>query len=656
MAVTMTTKFYKGNVNWVTDTNYFVDEIVTHNGSGSVLSYQCTVDHTSTPTYEPGVGASWTDNWDTGVAPALDLSKIVFTSPNMDSPNTAGTRSHILPGLEDLGLWYEDTTNLYRVEDEQLESTETFFGYTGMLHDSFDLSSPALSMTVSGTNQVDWVEFVRERVSGNDTMDYTQVAVGPIVASGIAVSQITSVTISGAAGSDSWYDIYDGSAEEYLDDNSIVTFHFVFDNPVAIAEFYFDGINTAETYKTYRIDLKSKANIGDSYTSILTNYDVYETPQNYYFEADAAIKWPYRSHRYYALTLYKDPGAYTGVYGNDLLFTKYETGSDPYNTFTTSSGTPTQAEQAFSEKGWTVAELGTTDHWVEVEFPTSKRITKAVMTSVSTYEAKYFKIQAKYNSGDSYVDLYTGQLAYNTDIQEFTFSNLNPYKYYRLYFMDKWAPAVGMGIRYCRFYEFGIDETVTTPIPVYFSDDQIVNVSTANPGIVDDYQLKLEIDTVVDGSSVLPEGTTLYCWGYPNGVADVNMVNSINIEVTNGECYNCRLTAWDDVTHTTTTNELIAGDYCRVSSLAFNCKGDPAFPTENEEVSFVHPPSVNNIFKGNVVYGGIPYYYGDFNLKYRTAGDVSGDYLIFKPMLYNVNPSISYGVHDFYIVLHYSYT
>ena len=27
-----------------------------------------------------------------------DLSKIVFTSPNIDSPNTAGTRSHILPG------------------------------------------------------------------------------------------------------------------------------------------------------------------------------------------------------------------------------------------------------------------------------------------------------------------------------------------------------------------------------------------------------------------------------------------------------------------------------------------------------------------------------------------------------------------------------
>ena len=48
-----------------------------------------------------------------------DLSKIVFTSPNIDSPNTAGTRSHILPGQEDLGLWYEDTSNMYRISGKQ---------------------------------------------------------------------------------------------------------------------------------------------------------------------------------------------------------------------------------------------------------------------------------------------------------------------------------------------------------------------------------------------------------------------------------------------------------------------------------------------------------------------------------------------------------
>lgn len=517
MAVTMTTKFYKGNVPWELGEYYSEDNVVTWSGtggSGAVLSYQCSTAHTSAEITEPGKGGSWTSFWDTGTTPS-DLSKIVFTSPNMNSPNTAGTRSHILPGLEDLGLWYEDTTNIYRVEAAQEESTETFFGYSGMLHDSFDLSSPSLSITISGTNQVDWIEFVRERVN-----------------------------ITPASGTSSF--------------------------PV----------------------------------------------------------------QYTPLDVFAGAG----------------------NVFLASSGTPTEAKDAFGATGWEVDELGVTDHWVQVEFTTSKRITKFVMDSPTDYEAKHFKVQAKYNIGDSYVDLYSDQLEYNNQTQEFVFSNLNPYKYYRLYFIDKWAASGGMGVVNGEFYEFEIDENVTNPIPIYFSDDQIVNINTANPGVVDDYQLKLEVDTVVDGSVVLPEGTPLYCWGFPNGYADVNMMNSINIEVTNGECYNCRLTAWDDVTHTTTTNELIAGDHCRVSSLAYNCKGNVVTTTENDEVSFVHPPLMNNIFKGNVVYNGTPYYYGDFNLKYRTAGLVSGDFLIFKPMLYNVNPSISYGVHDFYIVLHYSYT
>jgi len=54
-----------------------------------------------------------------------DLSKIVFTSPNMDSPANAGTRSHILPGQGALGLWYEDASYMYRIEPEQLVTQVT---------------------------------------------------------------------------------------------------------------------------------------------------------------------------------------------------------------------------------------------------------------------------------------------------------------------------------------------------------------------------------------------------------------------------------------------------------------------------------------------------------------------------------------------------
>ena len=47
------------------------------------------------------------------------IQKIVYTSPNIDSPNDAGTRSHILPGESDLALWYEDSSHMYRILPDQ---------------------------------------------------------------------------------------------------------------------------------------------------------------------------------------------------------------------------------------------------------------------------------------------------------------------------------------------------------------------------------------------------------------------------------------------------------------------------------------------------------------------------------------------------------
>lgn len=54
-----------------------------------------------------------------------DLSTVVFTSPNMDTPQTVGTRSHILPGVFNLGTWYEESSNMYRIFDEQVPSVDT---------------------------------------------------------------------------------------------------------------------------------------------------------------------------------------------------------------------------------------------------------------------------------------------------------------------------------------------------------------------------------------------------------------------------------------------------------------------------------------------------------------------------------------------------
>lgn len=58
-----------------------------------------------------------------------NISKVVFTSPNMISPAIAGTRSHILPGEGNLGMWYEDTSEMFRIEDLQQTTSTDFYNF-----------------------------------------------------------------------------------------------------------------------------------------------------------------------------------------------------------------------------------------------------------------------------------------------------------------------------------------------------------------------------------------------------------------------------------------------------------------------------------------------------------------------------------------------
>lgn len=140
-------------------------------------------------------------------------------------------------------------------------------------------------------------------------------------------------------------------------------------------------------------------------------------------------------------------------------------------------------------------------------------------------------------------------------------------------------------------------------------------------------------------------------------VSGFDIRNSIKFEVSGpvgGECYDNRLTAWDDVTHSSTANYLINSDRVKISAVVYNYDGTEESPTNIEEV---HPPSYNISLKGNTT-SGIDYYYGDFNMEYRNVAPdyKTGDVLIFRPMLDNITSAVPYGVHDFVITLHYSYT
>ena len=149
--------------------------------------------------------------------------------------------------------------------------------------------------------------------------------------------------------------------------------------------------------------------------------------------------------------------------------------------------------------------------------------------------------------------------------------------------------------------------------------------------------------TLVSGTCASGSGVSCFCMG-----------NSITFKTTFGQASDCKLTAWDDATHTTTLNEIISGDYCRASAVSIYYTGSDFKNPDN--VTEVHSPIYNRILKGNVSYMGTDYFYGPFDMQYRTDSNTTGDILFFKPMLYGIDPSISYGVHDFVITLSYNYT
>ena len=77
-------------------------------------------------------------------------SKIVFTSPNIDDLSTAGTRSHVLPDLMDIALWYESVSTMYRKTIDQTTPNNIMFQRHGELHTSYDFAG-ASSMDLYDT-------------------------------------------------------------------------------------------------------------------------------------------------------------------------------------------------------------------------------------------------------------------------------------------------------------------------------------------------------------------------------------------------------------------------------------------------------------------------------------------------------------------------
>jgi hypothetical protein len=140
-------------------------------------------------------------------------------------------------------------------------------------------------------------------------------------------------------------------------------------------------------------------------------------------------------------------------------------------------------------------------------------------------------------------------------------------------------------------------------------------------------------------------------------VSGFYIYNAVKFELTSGENYDNRLTAWDDVTHSSTDNYLIDNEMVKVSAVGFNYTIGGGTEQDPDTYTEVYAPVYNWTLKGNTTVSGQgDAYYGDFDMVYRTPSDTYGDILMFRPWLYNINPSVPYGVHDFVITLHYTYT
>lgn len=630
-----------------------------------------------------------------------DLSKIVFTSPNIVSPNIAGTRSHILPGKGDLALWYEDIANMYEIEPIQDTYDTSFYYYCLDTTSGIDLDSNPTSARITVGNYPQFINFIKRELDVEITgftsvnsditeetlkLEYTMKVVPGYGLNNIYLNNVVSDNKQGCQ-----VEIISDILECYIDfelfEPTNVTYikmeprYYVSDPNYTwyfIGNFKIQG--KTDTVGASWVDLYTGSNTTNVTKDVFMtdNTDYYTYYRILILNNTSLVDLTEENHAwdkdYYAISgliLYgyeysTDPGT-----GHVVLYSfEDDTNSrelhvvnavpvsgDPINTIYDAS---TDVEGTINISTFMNESVPTTRYTIDtdkVETSTDYH-TQAVGDSISpvisgttgltgttgtTIIAEDFGVVTV-----GYIDV-TGE----TKIENgYIYSNLSGQQSDITYSDNE--------------YNITTDITYTTVISGVVASGTIGDVAvTGYTNRYEDrdsaprsefYDISIT-DTV--GSGIISQATTLYLWEQKAALEEVEFSthDSIVFEVTEGEAYDCRLTAWDDVTHSTTLNHLIAGDYVRVSALAFRAKGTVLAPDPSTTINnYIASPVYNRIFKGNVVYDETNYYYGDFGLSHRTESDMIGDYLIFKPMLYGIDDTIPYGIHDHVIVLHYSYT
>lgn len=649
-----------------------------------------------------------------------DLSKIVFTSPNIDSPNTAGTRSHILPGKGDLALWHEDSANMYEIEPSQDTFDTSFYYYhfnvasgTG----SIDLDADPTSAIITAGNFSGFITFIKNELNipivgrglvNSDIVDETlRIEYVMKIVEGFELENVYLDNYISWWTEDprTWHQIKSGWRSEIISGLSECYIDFEFSKPTNVIYMEFEpgytyyhisGAGDNVTYFTvgnFKIQGKT-TEVGASWVdlysgSIASNFrsinEIYMTDNTSYYtyyrflisNNDSLPTDSDLDKNYYAISGLK-------FYTNEYSTVDPGTGYIVLRTFDDDTNSrELHVVNAVSEEGAPINTIHDTNTNVNGTINISHFLDGGELTTVYVIdvdkegESIDYHTQASGNSvspvvsGTTGADGTTGTTSISQDFgvvangyidvtgetkieNGYIYSNLSGQQVDISYTTNEYAITT--------------DITYTTTISGAVVSGTVGDVAVS--GYINRYEDRDSSERNVNynlslvgsvGTGVISEGTSLHLWEQKTDLEDVEFSthDSVVFELTIGEAYDCRLTAWDDVTHSTTLNYLIAGDYVRVSALAFRSKGSilaPEVSVDPSPITYIASPIYNRIFKGNVVYEGTNYYYGDFDLSYRTEPDMIGDFLIFKPMLYNIDETVPYGIHDHVIVLHYTYT
>ena len=138
---------------WLTATDYFVNDAVFNDGG----SYICTADHTSDTATEPGVGVSWMTVWDLVAAKGTDGmgSGDVTANSNFGQDNRVIRSDGMSKGVQASGVTISDADAISGLSNVTGNASNLVTGTAG---GAGELAEWNADGNVIGTNVFDWVD------------------------------------------------------------------------------------------------------------------------------------------------------------------------------------------------------------------------------------------------------------------------------------------------------------------------------------------------------------------------------------------------------------------------------------------------------------------------------------------------------------------